>query len=93
MFDWMRRYGRITNSTTFIPQIDGLRFFSIITVMFFHMNSTLSSTWGLSRIEDSYALLGGGDTIMDFGWWLRRLDLGVKVFFAVSGSIILIVPS
>jgi peptidoglycan/LPS O-acetylase OafA/YrhL len=52
------------------------------------MNSTLSSTWGLSRIEDSYALLGGGDTTMDFGWWLRRLDLGVKVFFAVSGFVL-----
>ncbi|MFM8950090.1 MAG: acyltransferase family protein, partial [Bacteroidota bacterium] len=84
----MRKYGRTTNSTTFIPQIDGLRFFSIITIMFFHLNSTLSSSWGLARIEDSYELLGGGETIFDFGWWLRRLDLGVKVFFAVSGFVL-----
>jgi peptidoglycan/LPS O-acetylase OafA/YrhL len=88
VFDWMRKYGRITNSTVFIPQIDGLRFFSIMTVMLFHLNSTLSSNWGLSRIEDSYELLGGGDTMLDFGWWLRRLDLGVKVFFAVSGFVL-----
>jgi peptidoglycan/LPS O-acetylase OafA/YrhL len=88
MFDWLRKYGRITNSTEFIPQIDGLRFFSIITVMIFHLNSTLSSNWGLARIEDSYELLGGGETMFDFGWWLRRLDLGVKVFFAISGFVL-----
>lgn len=84
----MRKYGRKTNSTEFIPQIDGLRFFSIITVMVFHLNSTLSTNWGLSRIEDSYELLGGGESMLDFGWWLRRLDLGVRVFFAVSGFVL-----
>lgn len=79
---------RKTNSTVFVPEIDALRFFAILTVMFFHLNATLTSHWGLDRIEDSYMLLGGGDSLLDFGWWLRRMDLGVRVFFAISGMVL-----
>jgi peptidoglycan/LPS O-acetylase OafA/YrhL len=83
-------FSRKTNSLDYIPEIDSLRFFAIITVMFFHLNSTLSSVIGLTRIEDSYELLGGGDNFFEFGWWLRRLDLGVKLFFAISGFVLAI---
>ena len=28
------------------------------------------------------------ETYMELGWWMIRLDLGVKVFFAISGFIL-----
>ena len=79
---------RKTNSNPLIYEIDFLRFISIITVMVFHLNSSLTRYFGLSRIEDSYELLGGGEDMSDIGWWLRRMDLGVRIFFAISGMVL-----
>ena len=42
---------RKTNSVSFIPEIDGLRFFAIITVVLFHLNSALSKSLGYTANE------------------------------------------
>jgi peptidoglycan/LPS O-acetylase OafA/YrhL len=75
---------RSTNQGVFIPEIDGLRFFAIITVALFHLNTSYDRTYvpsgqGLKMLNDNMPLLS---------WYFRRLDLGVKVFFAISGFIL-----
>lgn len=77
---------RSTNSTYFIPEIDGLRFYAIITVAVFHINTAFSRQIGLENLGISN--LGGKDNFWAAGWWLVRLDLGVKVFFAISGMVL-----
>lgn len=79
-------FQRTTQSSSFIPEIDGLRFFSIITVVIFHLNTAYSRQLGM----DDYAmsLLGGSREITSTGWWIIRLDMGVKVFFAISGMVL-----
>jgi peptidoglycan/LPS O-acetylase OafA/YrhL len=78
---------RKTNSTHFIPEIDGLRFFAIITVVLFHLNTSLSKSMGMTA-SDGINALGGKDSCLHLGWWVIRLDLGVKVFFAISGFVL-----
>lgn len=78
---------RKTHSTNFIPEIDGLRFFAIITVVLFHLNTALSRNVGLGD-DLGISELGGKDSIINLGWWIVRLDLGVKVFFAISGFVL-----
>ena len=78
---------RKTNSTHFIPEIDGLRFFAIITVVLFHLNSALSKSLGFTANE-GIDFLGGKYDLLQPGWWVIRLDLGVKVFFAISGFVL-----
>ena len=77
---------RRTNSMNFIPEIDGLRFFAIATVVIFHLNTVFSREIGFS-VNESIELLGGKNTL-SVGGILVRLDLGVKVFFAISGFIL-----
>jgi peptidoglycan/LPS O-acetylase OafA/YrhL len=77
---------RKTNATHFIPEIDGLRFFAIITVVLFHLNTSFSKGLGFDASVGIEAL-GGGDFFQS-GWWVLRLDLGVKVFFAISGFVL-----
>jgi peptidoglycan/LPS O-acetylase OafA/YrhL len=78
---------RKTHSTSFIPEIDGLRFFAIITVVLFHLNTSLSKSLGF---DASFGIdaLGGKYDMLQLGWWVVRLDLGVKVFFAISGFVL-----
>jgi peptidoglycan/LPS O-acetylase OafA/YrhL len=78
---------RKTHSTSFIPEIDGLRFFAIITVVLFHLNTALSRNVGLGS-DLGISAFGGKETFMNLGWWVIRLDLGVKVFFAISGFVL-----
>lgn len=77
---------RTTLSTQFIPEIDGLRFFAIATVVLFHLNTAFSREMGLSDL--GMASLGGKGSMLSAGWWIIRLDLGVKVFFAISGFVL-----
>jgi peptidoglycan/LPS O-acetylase OafA/YrhL len=78
---------RKTTSAGLIPEIDGLRFLAIIIVVLFHLNTAFSKELGLGLVS-SLELLGGKNNQFSLGWWWVRLDLGVKVFFAISGFVL-----
>jgi peptidoglycan/LPS O-acetylase OafA/YrhL len=80
-------YSRKTGSGKFIPEIDGLRFVAIITVVLFHLNTSISKELGWN-LNQTFESLGGTTSPFSFGWWFVRLDLGVKVFFAISGFVL-----
>lgn len=85
MPNWFK-LSRKTNYIHFIPEIDGLRFFAIATVVIFHLNTAFSREVGLT-VERSIELLGGKNAF-SLGGILIRLDLVVKVFFAITGFIL-----
>lgn len=75
-------YQRVTNSGKFIPEIDGLRFLAIASVILFHCQLYLAekSNWG------------GVETVLqDFPIWNKTLQnghWGVQLFFVISGFIL-----
>jgi peptidoglycan/LPS O-acetylase OafA/YrhL len=82
----INRLKRSTISTSFIPEIDGLRFFAIITVVIFHLNTAFSRQLGVPDL--GLVELGGRENVFHPAWWIIRLDLGVKVFFSISGFVL-----
>lgn len=84
--NWIQRFKRSTHSTSFIPEIDGLRFFAIITVIAYHLNTAVLKSKGYTFA--SWKNMIGVESMFDIGWWFIRLDVGVKVFFAISGFIL-----
>lgn len=86
--NYIQIFRRTTNSKNFVAEIDGLRFFAIITVIFFHLNSAYVRELGMSMGD--WSSMVGTKSITDIGWWMIRLDLGVKVFFSISGFILAI---
>lgn len=85
-FDIIKFFRRTSNVQPFIPEIDGLRFFAIFTVMLFHLNTAIIRSMGMNANQWKFEV--SSESIMAFGWWLIRFDIGVKVFFAVSGFIL-----
>ena len=83
----LKNFQRKTASTAFIPEIDGMRFFAIITVVIFHLNTAYSKAIHIS-LEESFNRLNGINHFTELGYWVIRLDLGVKVFFAISGFVL-----
>jgi peptidoglycan/LPS O-acetylase OafA/YrhL len=79
----VKHLARKTTSSGFIPVVDGFRFFAIFTVVVFHFNTALSKVLG----TDWKFILGVANPL-ETGWWIVRLDLGVKVFFVISGFIL-----
>ncbi|WP_304517205.1 acyltransferase family protein [Cecembia rubra] len=86
--NYIQIFRRTTNSKNFVAEIDGLRFFAIITVVLFHLNTAYVKELGMSMGE--WSAMVGTKSITDLGWWMIRLDLGVKVFFSISGFILAI---
>ncbi len=80
-------FQRKTASNNFIPEIDGLRFLAIITVLLYHLNTVFSKEIGLG-LSNALIEMGGAKTNFSLAWWWVRLDLGVKVFFAISGFVL-----
>ncbi len=71
---------RITTTGTWIPQIDGLRFIAITSVILFHMMEELVRRTGHSiEIQPRYAFLA---QLVSHG------NRGVLLFFVISGYII-----
>ncbi len=71
------RFGRITASGTYVPQIDGLRFLAIIQVVIFHaaLRGGRAVGAGLSGADSALAFFPNGAA-------------GVELFFFISGYII-----
>lgn len=74
------RLGRVTTSGRVIPQVDGLRFVAIGTVVLFHLAGVVGATfpvpWSVAPAE----------TVM--GVVSRTGHYGVELFFAISGFIL-----
>jgi len=76
---WLR-LRRITSGSSWIPEIDGLRFVAILLVVLFHLNAEVSSK---------------GDVPLTMQPWYSSLfaffgrgDIGVRIFFVISGFIL-----
>jgi peptidoglycan/LPS O-acetylase OafA/YrhL len=76
----MLQLRRITTGASWIPQIDGLRFVAIVSVLLFHVLGEVA--------ERGPRLLVLPESS---GWWVRLVDngdRGVWVFFVISGYIL-----
>jgi len=83
MSSLLDRHSRIrSGQTDYIPEIDGLRFFAITTVVLYH----LQTHW--LRIRPESVQLEGLDNLLIS--LIDRLGLGVFVFFTISGFILAI---
>jgi peptidoglycan/LPS O-acetylase OafA/YrhL len=80
MHHWIKwlvtRASRDTTSGQFIPEIDGLRFIAIISVILFHLNWFITSKTG--RPE-------AADLLTEF---FSHGHIGVQLFFVISGFVI-----
>jgi peptidoglycan/LPS O-acetylase OafA/YrhL len=56
-------------------------------VVIFHLNTAFSKEIGFGS-DLGIVELGGKQNFLQLGWWVIRLDLGVKVFFAISGFVL-----
>ncbi len=73
-------FRRITSSGNFIPEIDGLRFIAITSVVFFHLAGFLSV-----KDQTKYVEFFDFNILKEI---LHRGDLGVSLFFVISGFIL-----
>ncbi|MGA2448246.1 MAG: acyltransferase [Polyangiaceae bacterium] len=76
----LSRFRRVTSGGAFIPEIDGLRFFAIVPVVLFHLNGNLLVRLGGGPWEEARTGV--------FGTVLSRGDLGVRLFFVLSGLVL-----
>lgn len=78
--DLFNRLKRVTNNKRYIAEIDGIRFFAIITVVFLHLGTHLRRELG----DNFFASLHN-----DPAYQISiKGGLGVSVFFALSGFIL-----
>jgi peptidoglycan/LPS O-acetylase OafA/YrhL len=73
-------FRRITSSGKFIPEIDGLRFIAITSIVFYHWYGFVSEK-DINQYKDH----------VDYSFWLHFLShahLGVPLFFVISGFIL-----
>lgn len=75
----LSKLSRATSAGIFIPEIDGLRFFAIMSVMMFHLN------YQLQHHDAAIRELAKGTRIDTI---LRTGEFGVELFFVVSGFIL-----
>jgi peptidoglycan/LPS O-acetylase OafA/YrhL len=76
-----RALSRVTSSGRFIPEIDGLRFIAIITVLLFHLNALTLQFYQAQG--HSPAGVGAALDLL-----LRTGFIGVEVFFGISGFVL-----
>lgn len=71
---------RITSGSSWIPEIDGLRFIAIALVVLFHLSAEVYSKSSVPLIAQSWY----SELFTFFG----RGDIGVRIFFVISGFIL-----
>jgi peptidoglycan/LPS O-acetylase OafA/YrhL len=71
---------RITNGESWIPQVDGLRFVAILSVLLFHLSGEIMVR-GQRPLHIAPATL-------PFSHWLANGDRGVALFFLLSGYVL-----
>lgn len=75
----IERLSRVTSSGRFVREIDGLRFFAILGVVFCHVNNDI-----LATRPDAYDL-----PAQEFWSWLFQTgSVGVRLFFVISGFVL-----
>lgn len=74
---------RPINKESFLPEIDGLRFPAILSVSLLHLNNF----YGRNINYDYYQNV---NDINSWSWFINRFGLGVEIFFAISGFIIVL---
>jgi peptidoglycan/LPS O-acetylase OafA/YrhL len=76
----LSRLARVTSSGLFIPEVDGLRFIAISSVVLLHINTYVSTrspvSFSQSRLSDALRYACGHGTV------------GVPLFFAISGFLL-----
>lgn len=75
----LKRLARVTSTRMYVPEIDGLRFLSILSVVLFHLRTAVLESGQFSG--DSYT----GNLVF---YVLSRGGLGVNIFFTISGFIL-----
>jgi len=76
---FLDKFRRITTSGDYFPEIDGLRFIAIFTVVLFHLTASVKYP---EPLIDNKSVLPILTNIFHNGWQ------GVELFFAISGFII-----
>lgn len=69
------KFRRITSTGSYIPEIDGLRFFAVVWVFLYHLDDYLITAYHVRQCEVLQMILGNG-------------HLGVELFFVISGFVL-----
>ena len=77
----LSRFQRVTSSGNFIPQIDGLRFIAIFSVIFYHLNEDILK-------KNTHKYLDNKLDYSSFNNIVANGNRGVQLFFAISGFIL-----
>lgn len=80
---WIARLTRITTSGRFIPEIDGLRFFAIMSVVLHHHHD-----WMLARLKIPYSVAIADPISNALTMAIKQMTIGVQLFFVISGFIL-----
>jgi peptidoglycan/LPS O-acetylase OafA/YrhL len=79
MHGWLR-LRRITSGSSWIPEIDGLRFIAILLVVLFHLSAEV-----VAKSDVPLTMQPWYSGLFAF---LGRGDIGVRIFFVISGFIL-----
>jgi peptidoglycan/LPS O-acetylase OafA/YrhL len=89
MKEWLaRRFGRVTSSGHYIPEIDGLRLVAMLAVLGHHVFAIyLEQTHrlGTERLPRDWAAISARSPLVSWG---LHLALGVPLFCAISGFVL-----
>lgn len=82
------RVSRVTSSGEYLPEIDGLRFVAIITVIAHHAMArylTVTARFGKVELPRDWYDLGRQDRLIKL---ISHFNFGVSLFFVISGFIL-----